>query len=238
MKIELSELKGKVVMITGASKGIGKATADLLMKWDVNLALGARSIEKLSHEYSGDNVLIFPLDVSEESSVQQFIKMTIEKFGRIDVLINSAGIGSFAGILESDTKEFDDMLAVNLRGTYLTCKYVGRLMKEKQDGQILNLVSIAGTTALPGNGGYAASKFAVRGLTQVLQAELRRDGIRITSVLPGSIDSPFWDDIDMRLDKATMIPLQSIAEHLAFLMCQPKQSVVDEITIMPPHGIL
>lgn len=238
MMMDLSPLKGKVIVITGASRGIGKATADILAKWNINLVLGARSINQLKTEFHGDYVLLVPLDVTEEQSVQELVDLTIEKFGRIDVLINSAGTGTFANILDLETRDFDDMIAVNLRGTFLTCKYVGRVMKEQQDGQILNLVSVAGTTALPGNGGYSASKFGVQGLTKVLQAELRREGVRITAVIPGAIDSPFWDDSNFKLDKANMIPLTSIAEYLAFLLCQPKQSVVDEITIMPPNGIL
>ncbi|WP_236686906.1 SDR family oxidoreductase [Ornithinibacillus contaminans] len=238
MKMDLSQLKGKVVVITGASRGIGKAIADMLVKWDVKLVLGARSIEQLATDYQQDNVLLVPLNVREEKSVEQLVGQAVTNFGRIDVLINSAGVGTFANILDSDTQDFDDMIAVNLRGTYLTCKHVGGIMKEQQDGQILNLVSVAGSTALPGNGGYTASKFGVRGLTQVLQSELRSDGVRITAVLPGAIDSPFWETSNFELDKANMIPLQSIAEHIAFLLCQPKQSVVDEITIMPPYGIL
>lgn len=236
--MDLSQLKGKVVVITGASRGIGKAIADMLVKWDVKLVLGARSIEQLAADYHQQHVLLVPLNVREEESVEQLVKQAVAKFGRIDVLINSAGVGTFANVIDSDTQDFDDMIAVNLRGTYLTCKHIGRVMKDQQDGQILNLVSVAGSTALPGNGGYTASKFGVRGLTQVLQSELRRDGVRITAVLPGAIDSPFWESSNFELDKANMIPLLSIAEHIAFLLCQPKHSVVDEITIMPPYGIL
>ncbi|WP_156291252.1 SDR family oxidoreductase [Oceanobacillus salinisoli] len=238
MTLNLSQLKNKVIVITGASRGIGKATAEALHKWDVKLVLGARSVKKLSNEFNSENVLLIPLDVRDENSVQQFTEKAKEKFGRVDVLINTAGVGTFDSVLESKTEDFDDMLAVNLRGTYLTCKYFGRMMKEQQDGQILNFVSIAGTTALPGNGGYSASKFGVYGLTKVLQAELRREGIRITSVLPGSIDNSFWDDKDFDLDKSNMIPQDSIVEHISYLLCQPKNSVVDEITIMPPYGIL
>ncbi|MDC3414986.1 SDR family oxidoreductase [Aquibacillus sp. 3ASR75-11] len=238
MKMDVSQLKDKVIIITGASRGIGRATADVLEKCGAKLVLGSRNIEQLEQDSNGENILPIYVDVSNEQSVKQFVDTSMNQFGRIDILINAAGIGTFSSILESDTKDFDDMIAINLRGTYLSCKYVGRHMKKQKEGQIINLVSIAGTTALAGCGGYSASKFGVFGLTKVLQTELRRDGIRITAVLPGSVDSSFWDEIEPKPDRSSMIPVESIAEHIAYLLCQPTQSVVDEITIMPPAGIL
>lgn len=236
--VDLTLLHGKVVVITGASKGIGRATASLLSKSGVKLALGARGIMQISDDFNTENTYLFPLDVKDEKSVQGFVKGTLKRFGRIDCLINAAGVGSFSNILNSQTSEFDEMIAVNLRGTYLTCKYIARIMKEQREGQIINLVSIAGTVAMPGNGAYSSSKFGVYGLTKVLQAELRHEGINTTAVLPGSIDNSFWDDKDFALDKTKMIPEDSIVAHIVFLLCQPKNSVVDEITIMPPLGIL
>jgi 3-oxoacyl-[acyl-carrier protein] reductase len=230
--------KDKVVMITGASKGIGKATAKILDEMGVKLVLGARDISELHENFPRNDVLKLNLDVTDEESVKNFVQQSITKFGKIDALINAAGIGVFSTIVDSETQDFDKMIAVNLRGTYLTCKYVARHMRNRQEGQILNLVSVAGTTALAGCGGYSASKFGVLGLTRVLQAELRTEGIRLTSVIPGAVSSSFWDSIEPKPDLTEMIPVQSIAEHLAFLLNQPTQAVVDEITIMPPNGIL
>lgn len=230
--------KDKVVMITGASKGIGNATAKLLADIGIKLVLGSRGITNLQDHFENENILKLHLDVTDEESVKQFVQEGINKFGRIDALINAAGIGVFSNIIDSDSNDFDQMIAVNLRGTYLTCKHVARHMRTRQEGQILNLVSIAGTTALAGCGGYSASKFGVLGLTRVLQAELRTEGVRLTSVIPGAVSSSFWDSIEPKPDLTAMIPVQSIAEHLVFLLNQPNQSVVDEITIMPPNGIL
>ncbi len=235
--IDVTQLKDKVIVITGASRGIGQAIAHTLKDKGVRLVLGARTIAEQS-EFQEDTILHVSLDVSDEESVMRFKEVALARFGKVDVLINAAGVGSFSSILDSETKDFDDMISINLRGTYLTCKHFGRTMKSQQDGQILNLVSIAGTMALPGNGGYSASKYGVYGFTKVLQSELRREGIRITSVIPGAINSSFWDNVDMELDKSNMISLRSITEHILFLLCQPKPAVVDEITIMPPNGIL
>ncbi|MGP4041838.1 SDR family oxidoreductase [Gracilibacillus sp. D59] len=236
--MDFSQIKDKVIVIVGASKGIGRQTAISLANHGAKLVLGSRNIETLQQSFEGENITSFPVDVTDEDSVNHFVKKSVERFGRVDVLINSAGIGTFDNILESSTEDFDNMVAVNLRGTYLTCKYFGRVMRDQKQGQILNLASIAATTALPGNGGYTASKFGVHGLTKVLQQELRREGVRITSVLPGAINSSFWDHVSFDLDVDNMIPVESIAEHLIYLICQPQQAVVDEITIMPPNGIL
>ncbi|MFC4401661.1 SDR family oxidoreductase [Gracilibacillus xinjiangensis] len=231
-----SPLHEKVVVIIGASRGIGKATADLLSDYGTKLILGSRNM--ITSEKKSPNILLLTVDVSNEDSVIDFVNKSITHFGKIDVLINAAGLGTFSPVLESKTSDFDQMMNVNLRGTYLTCKFFGRQMKKQGNGQILNLISIAGTTALAGSGGYAASKFGLLGLTRVLQTELRGEGVRITSILPGAIDSSFWDGMDHQFDRTKMIPVQSIAKQIIFLINQPGDSVVDEIAIMPLDGIL
>ncbi|MEQ2528356.1 SDR family oxidoreductase [Bacillaceae bacterium CLA-AA-H227] len=227
-------LKGKTVAITGSSRGIGKAIADAIHQVGGNLVLGSRSNVKQLEE----NVLQLPLDVTDEESVKGFFEEAVRHFGTIDVLINSAGFGVFDSVIDSRTEDFDRMIKVNLRGTYLTCKYFGKHMVENGEGHILNLSSIAGTTALQGCGGYSASKFGVMGLTKVLQTELRHRGIQVTSVVPGSVSSTFWDEIEPKPEVSNMIPVESIARHFIYLINQPKGAFVDEITIMPPLGIL
>ncbi|SER18670.1 3-oxoacyl-[acyl-carrier protein] reductase [Gracilibacillus ureilyticus] len=232
-------LQDKVVVIIGASRGIGLATARLLKEHGAKLMLGARNIETIEQEFNDHQKHVcFYIDVTDEASVQKFTEKSLAAFGKIDVLLNSAGVGTFGELIESSTEDFDQMLQVNLRGTYLTCKYYGKVMVEQEDGQILNLSSIAGITPLQGNGGYTASKFGVHGLTKVLQLELRRKGVKVTSVLPGAVDSSFWDNIPLEMDKSSMIPVETVASQLLFLINQPKNVTIDEITIMPPRGIL
>ena len=227
-------LKGKTVAITGSSRGIGKAAAEIIKQSGGNLVLGSRSNQEILHE----NVLELDLDVTNEDSVRQFYQKSVEQFGTVDVLINSAGVGVFSNLIDSSTEDFDQMISVNLRGTYLTCKYFGEHMAKNHAGQILNLVSIAGNTALPGCGGYSASKFGVMGLTKVLQAELRGRGVQVTAVIPGSVQSSFWNEINPKPDMSDMIPVESMARHLLYLIHQPPGAFIDEITIMPPLGIL
>jgi 3-oxoacyl-[acyl-carrier protein] reductase len=241
--MDTKQLQGKTVVITGASRGIGKETAIQLGKMGANLILGSRNQKEL-HDLAnqiyaeGGNILPVPLDVTDESSVQNLVNVSLEHFGSVDTLINCAGVGTFSSVLDLTTDDFDQMINVNLRGTYLTCKYFGKHMVEQGKGQIVNLVSIAGTTALPGCGGYSASKFGVLGFTRVLQAELRTNGVQVTAVLPGAVCSSFWDSIDPKPDLSAMIPTPVMAQHITYLLCQPKGAVIDEVTIMPPLGIL
>jgi 3-oxoacyl-[acyl-carrier protein] reductase len=238
--IDFGQLKGKTIAITGATQGIGQETARLLDELGANLVLGARSESNL-HAFAKQlkmNPLTLALDVSEEDSVREFVRQAVDRFGKIDALINSAGSGVFDSLLTLSSEDFDRMIAVNLKGTFLCCKYFGQHMVQNGEGKILNIVSIAGTTALPGCGGYSASKFGVLGMTRVLQAELRSKGIQVTAVLPGSVATPFWDKIDPKPDLAKMIPAAALAKHLVYLLVQSEGFFVDEITVMPPLGIL
>jgi 3-oxoacyl-[acyl-carrier protein] reductase len=239
--IDSTELKGRTIAITGASRGIGKETAKLLARYGANLILGSRNEADLndpSFQSVPDQILTTSLDVTDERSVEHFTQKGIARYGKVDALINCAGVGVFSSVLESETEDFDRMVSVNLRGAYLCCKHMARHMVPRGAGKIINIVSIAGTTALAGCGGYSASKFGLLGLTKVLQVELRGKGVQVTSVLPGAVNSSFWDGMDPKPDLSGMIPIDSMARHLIYLLCLPKDNVIDEITIMPPLGIL
>ncbi|SIR36347.1 SDR family oxidoreductase [Domibacillus enclensis] len=227
-------LKGKTIVVTGASKGIGRETVHLLRKYGANVAAGSRG----SQMNVSETYLEMPLDVKNESSVRAFCERVIDQFGSIDVLVNCAGTGTFASVTGSSTEDFDEMIAVNLRGSYLMCKYIGGHMEEKGSGHIINMISIAGKAALAGGGGYSASKFGLLGLTKVLQAELRQKGVQVTAILPGAVNSTFWDHIDSKPDLSQMIPVQTVAEHIVHTINQPPGAFIDELTIMPPLGIL
>jgi 3-oxoacyl-[acyl-carrier protein] reductase len=238
--MDFDQLHGKTIAITGASRGIGKETAVLLDRLGANLVLGSRTESELrdaAAEMSTDPLTV-PLDVSDEASVRRFAEQAVSQFGKVDALINCAGTGVFGSVLSMSVADFDRMLAINLRGTFLCCKYFGQYMVQQNEGKIINLVSIAGTTALPGCGGYSASKFGVLGLTRVLQAELRNQNVYVTSLMPGAVDTPFWDSMQSIPERSRMIPVAALAKHLVYILCQPDGAVMDEVTIMPPLGIL
>jgi 3-oxoacyl-[acyl-carrier protein] reductase len=238
--IDFGQLKWRTVAITGASRGIGRETALLLAGLGANLVIGARNEEELEAValLTGARTLPVPLDVTDEHSVEAFLEKGVQRFGHIDALINSAGVGVFEPLLSLSVEDFDLMIGVNLKGTFLTGQMFAQHMVMNGTGRIINIVSVAGNTALPGCGGYSASKFGVMGLTRVMQAELRGKGVQVTAVVPGAVASSFWDSIEPKPDVESMIPVQSLAKHIVYLLCQPEGSVIDEMMIMPPLGIL
>lgn len=243
MLFNTNSLKGKNIAITGATKGIGKAAATLLASLGANLLIGARNeseLRELAAILSDDsvNVVYRQLNVEEEQSIIEFLNLGIAKLGKIDALINCAGYGSFNSFLDTTIEEFDRMISVNLRGTFLTSRHFAKHMIENKRGQIININSIAGNTVLAGNAGYSASKFGLLGLTKVMQLELRKQGVYVTSILPGSTNTAFWDHIDNHPDRSKMIPSETIAMNIASVLSQPDGAVVDEITITPPLGVL
>lgn len=243
MVFNSKSLKGKNIAITGATKGIGRVAAELLASLGANLLIGARSeteLRELTALLTNDSckIVYLHLDVEKENSIIEFLNLGITKLGKIDALINSAGYGSFDSFLDTGTEEFDRMISVNLRGTFLTSRHFAKHMVENKRGQIININSIAGNTALEGNSGYSASKFGLLGLTKVMQLELRKQGVYVTSILPGSTNTTFWDHIDNHPDRTKMIPQETIALHIAAILCHPDGAVVEEVTITPPLGVL
>ncbi|MFB5191911.1 SDR family oxidoreductase [Alicyclobacillus fastidiosus] len=241
--IQFDSFKGKNIAISGASRGIGRETSKLLGSLGANLILGSRNEAELKEvavqvEQAGGHALPVHLDVTDEISVRDFSDAARREFGRVDTLINSAGTGRFSSVLDLSSEDFDQMISVNLKGTFLCCKYFGKQMVKQGFGHILNIVSIAGVVALPGGGGYSASKFGILGLSRVLQTELRSQGVQVTSVLPGAVNSTFWADIDPKPDLSSMIPLATLARHIVYLLSSHDGAFVDEMTIMPPLGIL
>jgi 3-oxoacyl-[acyl-carrier protein] reductase len=198
-------------------------------------------MEKRAEEWQGlteSSALLFNVDVKSEKSLAAFKDEVFTRAEKIDVLINCAGVGYFSAAEELNVSQFEDMLSTNLTGTFLACQLFGREMLKQGSGKIFNIVSIAGKEGLAGCAGYSASKFGVSGLSKVLQNEWRSKGIQVTAVYPGSINSSFWDSQSFSPDKEKMIPSSVFAHSLVSLIQLPGGSFVDELTIMPPNGIL
>lgn len=235
----MGKLQGKIAIITGASGGIGRETARMLGEEGVKVVVAARRENLLTALVKDSGAaLVIPTDVTDEQSVTSLIERTLERFGRLDLLINAAGTGSFTSVVASDPAEWKRILAVNLTGTYLCCRAVLRPMLQQKSGHIVNILSIAATVPFPGAAAYCASKFGALGLTKVLAAEVRAFGIRVTALLPGAVDTPFWDEIDHPPDRTKMVPARRVAEAVLFAISHPEGATVDEIVLMPPLGIL
>jgi len=186
-------LENKVAIVTGSGKGIGSVIAKTLYNegakvalWDIDPGLVQKLAQTL--DPTGKHVLPVEVDVTQEPSVLEGVKQTVAKFGRIDILVNNAGISRHKPIEEMTVELFDQVIAVNLRGTFLCCKSVTPVMKKQQFGKIVNIASLGGRTGRPGVGvNYAASKAGVIGLTQTLARELGPSGIYANAICPGPI---------------------------------------------------
>lgn len=190
-------LDGKIVCVTGASSGIGQRTAQLLYDKGAQLVCLARSIESLEGTIRPmEGALCYAMDVTDHEQVQETFQQIIHKFGRIDILINNAGMGHFVSFEETDMAQFKAMMEVNYFGMIHCIQAVLPSMLERGQGHIINVASLAGKVATAKASGYAASKHAVLGLTQSLRHELRGKGIAVSAVNPGPVATPFLNKAD------------------------------------------
>jgi NADP-dependent 3-hydroxy acid dehydrogenase YdfG len=185
-------LKGKIAIVTGCSKGIGLTTTMALLNKGVKVAGWSRTPPALPHK----EFTHFQTDVSNYESVQKSFQKTVLKYGQADILVNNAGLGYASVFEELETAKWLEMFDVNVHGMYYCSKVVVPGMKQKGSGHIVNIGSIAGTTAVKNMVGYAATKHAVTGMSHSLFMELREFGIKVTCIYPGSVKTNFFDNID------------------------------------------
>ena len=237
------KLHGQVAVITGASSGIGRATALALAQAGVQVVLAARTQATLDGvvqecAQAGTQATAVPTDVTDEHAIATLMDRAIQEYGQIDILVTSAGGAAFGPIMESRTEDWDMLMNVNLRGTYLCCRSALKHMLPRKSGHILNVLSIASHMILPGSTAYTASKFGALGLTRVLAAEVRSEGIKVTAVIPGAVDTPLWDKSGGDLDRAKMLSPDDVADAMLSVIAQPTSIHTDELHLMPPLGVL
>lgn len=236
-------LAGLTAVVTGANSGIGRATALALARAGANVVLAARTaatLDAVARECADlpGQAVGMPTDVTDETAVVALMDTAADRFGHLDTLVTSAGGAAFAPIMESRTEDWDLLMAVNLRGTYLCCKAALRHMLPRKQGHILNVLSIASQMILPGSAAYTASKFGALGLTKVIAADVRAEGIKVTAVIPGAVDTPLWDKSGGDLDRAKMLSPADVADAMLGVMAQPAGIHTDELVLMPPLGVL
>ena len=240
---EIVKLDGQVAVVTGASKGIGKAIASAFAAVGAKVVFAARTPETLEQvvselRESGAEATAIPTDVTDVDAVQRLIEQTLDVYGRVDVLVNNAGIGHFGPVVDFAPDDWDMVLNSNLKSVYLCAKYALPQMLAQGSGQIINVLSIAAKVAFEASAAYCAAKAGALALTKVLAAEVRQQNIRVTAVLPGSVHTPFWDDVPEPPDFEQMLKPEHVAGAVLSICQQPLGMVTEEMVVMPPLGIL
>lgn len=229
-------LTDRVILLTGASSGIGRCLALQLAEQGARLALCGRSEEKLQGvvselESAGrPPALSRPFCLSSEEAILQFVADTQALLGPVDILINCAGANtSRAPVAELETADLDWMMAVNFRAAFLFLREVFRQMQPRGKGHIVNVVSTVALFGNPGLGGYTASKWALEGLTKVFRKEAKASGIKVTSVHPGGTDTPFRP-----AERPEYMSPESVARAILSVLTLPDDAVVHDLVLRPP----
>ena len=231
-------IKNKSVIITGASKGIGRALALLLAEKGANLSLVARSeIELLSLkaeiELIGSKAEIFVGSVADEDFVKKTINDTVKSFGKIDALINNAGFGIFQKATEISTADWDSIYDTNVKGTFLFCRETIPHMKSVGGGHIINVASDVAKRVFDGGSLYCSSKYAQDAFSMALRKEVRKDAIKVSVVYSGLVDTYFHNKEAGDPHQAEYLTSQDMAETITFILEAPKHVVIDELMIHP-----
>lgn len=194
MRAETRNLKGTVVAITGASSGIGREAARLLVEGGAKVALGARRLDRLKalvEELGSDNALAVEVDVSSSQDNIEFISRTLNRFGRLDSLVANAGVGHYGGISDNSDADLANMINVNFTGTVWSVRAAVPELRKVGGGDVVIVASVAGLRGDANEGVYAGTKFAQVGLAGSLDRELSREGIRVTAICPAGVDTEF-----------------------------------------------
>ena len=235
----------RTALITGASSGIGKATALAFAKAGINLALVGRSQPKLTAvaqaaEAVGVTAKTYVVDLSELDQVSAKIAAIAAESDNLDILINNAGMAYTGSIYDTPLAEWQKVIDLNLTSVFLCVQGILPHLRQRKSGTIVNVSSIAGKQVFPNWGIYSVSKFGLMALTQAVAGEERTNGIRVTAVCPGSVNTPLWDTdtVQADFDRSAMLTPEMVAEGILYAVLAPVGAVVEELTIMPSGGAL
>ncbi|MEG4987895.1 SDR family oxidoreductase [Microcoleus sp. BR0-C5] len=226
----------KVVVVVGATGGIGSAVARKLADAGARLVLAARDSSKLdalASELSTTEVLCVPTDITDLPQVETLMQKAAGHFGQIDALINAAGAGILKQWNKLEPADLDAMLDLNLKGSFYTSQAAANVMKERKSGHICNVIGILGKHSMAMGTAYCASKFGVVGFSKCMADELRRYGIKFTLFYFGGVDSPFWDNVSLKVDRSKMLSTETAANAIIFALSADPQAVPMEINIQP-----
>jgi NADP-dependent 3-hydroxy acid dehydrogenase YdfG len=234
----------KTALITGASSGIGQATAMAFARAGINLALVGRSIDRLQPVVAAATALgvkatAYEVDLAQLTQVRNQISKIVDDCGSLDILVNSAGTAYTNQLMDTSLADWQNILDLNLSSVLQVIQGVIPQMRRQHAGTIINLISVAGQQAFPNWGAYCVSKFGLVALSKALAAEERAHGIRVTAIYPGSVNTPLWDQqqVQADFDRSAMLTAETVAESILYSVNAPLTATVAELTIMPSAGV-
>lgn len=234
-------LEGKTVLIVGAERGIGRASAELFSDAGANTAISSRNeAELMELEYKlntrgNPNVFAFEADASVESDVNALIEETIERFGSIDYLVHAAGKGVLKPFGEINLRDFDELINANVRTAFNVLQAVLPTMAERKFGRVVAIPGILGKAPMMQASAYCAAKYALTGMIKCLAQEYKRFGVRFSLMHFGGVDSNFWDDITMKVQRDKMLSIEAAAKAVFFAATQEGEGVRAEVVLMPEN---
>ena len=231
-------MQDKVVVVVGATGGIGSALVPKLVEARAKLVLVARDRHKLDElvdlaEEQDAEAIAIPTDITKYDQVELMVQQAIAQFGHIDILVNAAGAGVMKPFNRIEPQELDQMIDLNLKGNFYTSQAVANVMKDRKIGHICNVIGILGKHSMAMAAAYCASKFGAVGFSKCMADELRRFGIKVTLFYFGGIDSPFWDNVSLKVDRNKMLSPETAANAIMFALSADPQAVPMEINIQP-----
>ncbi len=232
------DYRGKSAIVTGGTRGIGRAIAENLLREGMNVCVGARNIEDVEqavrelNEVGEGSATGAACDVRVYEEVEALLAHAVEEFGGVDVLINNAGVGQFKSVEEMSPEEFRTILETNLFGVFYCCHAAIPEMKRRGGGYIINVSSLAGANPHPRMAAYNASKFGLNGFSEALMQEVRHDGIKVSYVMPGSVNTEFGGERTSE-DKSWQLQPEDIARVVTDLLRQDERSLPSRVEIRP-----
>jgi NAD(P)-dependent dehydrogenase (short-subunit alcohol dehydrogenase family) len=230
------KLEGKIALVTGAGRGVGRAISTALAVESATVILAARAMHKLKQtadlvKEAGGVAEIVELELADEESIKNCIKTVADKFGRLDILINNAGITHSAKLEETAIEDWDRCFAVNARGPFIMCRGALQLLKKSKEATIINISSVVGIKGYPLQSAYTASKHALRGMSISLSEELRGTNIRVHVLCPGGINTEMVSRVRPDIKTDELIDPAEIAELVIYLLTHKGNAVIDELRI-------
>lgn len=234
----MSNVNGKIILVTGGGQGLGAAISKTMTEdgatviaVDVNEGKLKNTVKEITD--AGGKIKSYTMNVADEKNVEEVIEKIIEEFGRIDAVINNAGIDYTKSIEDISYDEFNRVIHVNLCGPFNVSKAVYPYMKKNGSGHIVNISSTAAKRAWPNASAYHASKWGLLGLSHALHSEARKDNIKVTALIAGGMQTPFILERFPEVDPNVLQDPKNVAETIKYVLCQPAATVIPEVMVIP-----